>query len=369
MGSISRIGAHLLGLGEAFASGLGSRGSRSQPLRGSALQVNGLVGYLCVFGTLGLLALASGAGVARGEETSESPPQPSDDPLMEDEFSALDLFERVSRLRPRIQLEQDFTIDQDFSGAEVDSFTSGLRTSIVVPVSRKLALRLVARMEGSYFDFHGDRRFLDTGRTSGDPFDELLASRLRLEARYRLGSSWAVFGGAQFSSRWEAGARYDDGIEGGGFFGAGYIFADRLSLLLGMGISSRMGRSGVSLSPLVRVGLKLSDDVEIQSEGLGGRIVARLRPGLKLFINAGLKSTRYRLGDRSGLKGGSLRNQRVPIEASISWRFTQKWRFRVGAGAVAYQKYSVSDTRGNSVDSTSSSDPAFTGNLELEYRF
>jgi hypothetical protein len=322
-----------------------------------------------VFGTVGLLALASGAGVARGEEASESPPQQSDDPLMEDEFSALDMFTGISKLRPRIRLGQEFTIDQDFSGAEVDSFTSGLRASVVAPINRTLALRLVARMEGSYFDFHGDRRFLDTGRTSGDPFDELLANHLRLEARYQPGRHWALLGGVQFSSRWEAGARYDDGIEGGGFFGAGYIFADRLSVLLGMGISSRMGRSGVRLSPLVQVGLKLSENVEIQSEGTGARIVARLRPGLKLFIAGGLKSTRYRLGDRSGLKGGSLRDQRVPIEASISWRITKKWRLQAGAGAVAYQKYTVSDTRGKSVDSASSSDPAFTGNLELEFRF
>jgi hypothetical protein len=325
--------------------------------------------YLCVFGTVGLLALASGAGVARGEETSESLKQQADDPLMEDEFSALDLFKEVSRLRPRIRLGQDWTIDQDFSGAEVDTFTSGLSASVLAPVSRPLALRLLARMEGSYFDFHGNRRFLDTGRTSGDPFDELLANRLRLEARYQLGTHWALFGGGQFSSRWEAGARYDDGIEGGGFFGVGYIFADRLSVLLGMGISSRMGRSGVSLSPLVQVGLKLSDNVEIQTEGMGARIVARVHPSLKLFVSGGLKSTRYRLGDRSSLKGGSLRDQRAPIEASLSWKITKQWRLRAGAGAVVYQKYTVSDTGGNSVDSARSNDPAFTGNLELEFRF
>jgi hypothetical protein len=40
-----------------------------------------------------------------------------------------------------------------------------------------------------------------------------------------------------------------------------------------------------------------------------------------------------------------------------------------GAGAVVYQKYSVSDTRGKKVDSARSNDPAFTGNFELEFRF
>jgi hypothetical protein len=316
-----------------------------------------------------LLVLASGADPARAEEAGDRPPLQSGDPLMEDEFSALDLFKGITKLRPRFRLGQDWTIDQDFSGAEVDTFTSSLRASVVAPINRSLALRLVARMEGSVFDFHGDRRFLDTGRSSGDPFDELLENKLRLEARYQLGTSWAVFGGAQFSSRWEAGSRYDDGVEGGGFFGLGYIFADRLSVLAGMAISSRMERSGVSLSPLVQVGLKLSEDVEIQSEGTGARLVARVRPNLKIFLSGGLKSARYRLGDRSTLEGGSLRDQRAPIVASISWKITKKWRLRGGAGAVVYQKYTVSDTRGNTVDSARSSDPAFTGSVELEFRF
>ena len=327
--------------------------------------MNGFSEYLVVFGATLLLVLSSGAGTARGADASER----ADDPLMEDEFSALDLFKRVSELRPRIRLEQDWTIDQDFSDSEVDSFTSGLRVSVVAPVTPDLAVQLIARADATHFDFAGDPRFLDTGRSSGDPFDELFANQLRLQARYQLGAHWAVFGGAQLSSRWEAGARYDDGIEGGGFFGVGYIFGDRLSLLFGMGISSRMGRSSVSLSPLVKIGLKLSDDVEIQSEGTGARIVVRVHPELKLFLNGGLKSTRYRLGDRSSLEGGSLRDRRAPIEASLSWRITKRWRLRAGAGTVVYQKYTVSDTHGNKVDSARSNEPAFTGNFELEFRF
>ena len=70
---------------------------------------------------------------------------------------------------------------------------------------------------------------------------------------------------------------------------------------------------------------------------------------------------RFQLALIAGLVSGSL--------ACISWRITQQWRLRVGAGAVAYQKYTVSDTRGNSFDSASSNDPAFTGNFELEFRF
>ena len=114
---------------------------------------------------------------------------------------------------------------------------------------------------------------------------------------------------------------------------------------------------------------RLSDDIEIQTEGTGARIVARVGPGLKLFVTGGRKSTQYRLGDRGGLKGASLRDEHVPIEAGISWRITKQWRIRAGAGAVVYQKYTVSDTRGKRVDSASSNDPAFTRNLELEFRF
>jgi hypothetical protein len=314
-----------------------------------------------------ILLVATPAASEESQKTEA--PKSTSGGVMEDEFSAIELFRNVNRLRPRFRLSQEATIDQSFSGADLDTYRTQLRAQVVAPLSERLAIRVVGTGFVNTYDFDGDRRFLYTGRARGDPFDELFSTQLRVEGRYQMGDNWALLGGGSYRSRWESGAAYESGIQGEGFAGFGYIFADRFSIIAAVSVQSRLGRSGTTVSPLVKLGFKPTDNLEIETDGLGGRIAYRPIKPLTLFLRGALDSDRYRLAKRDrGVGRGTLRDRNAPVVAGWSWRISKHWRFRGHLGAVVYQQWRVTKKGGGTVDEETSRSPAFTGRLQIEYR-
>ena len=289
--------------------------------------------------------------------------------LFENEFSALDLFARFRELRPRLSLRSESVIRQPHDDAEVDSHTLQLRSSVTAPVSRAVVLRTTASIESNLSDFHGDRDFLDTGRRSGPPFDELLSNRLTLEGRYAFHEDWALLGGVGYESSWERGARYADGIDLDGVLGIAHIFGDDVSIVAGARAGGRPG-GGVSFSPVVRLGWRVTDDIEIETENIGLRVAARLNESLTLYLRGQYASDTWALEDRGGAVGrGRLQDRRVPVVVGARWKLSKRWRLRGFVGAIAYQKYRVRDDDGDTFDTERSHGPAFTFQTRVDYRF
>lgn len=309
--------------------------------------------------------LAAGAGAAEPPRTAESPSESEDaGGLMEDEFSAIELFRNIHRLRPRFRLAQDWTIAQDFSGADVDTYRTSFRAQVVAPLSRRLAVRLLGSVAVNAYDFHGDGQFLQPGN-SGEPFAELLATNLRLEGRYQLPYDFTLVGGATYRSGWERGASYGSGIQAGGFAGLGYIFRDRFSVIAAVATRTKIGRSSsLVVRPLVKIGFQITEKLEIESDGLGGKIAYRPIQPLTLFLRGTQDSDRYRLKN-----GDVVRDSKAPVVLGWSWRISKNWRFRGHLGAVVYQRWRVSKKNGDLIDQQTSRSPAFTGRLQIEYRF
>jgi len=321
------------------------------------------------------LGLAAPGAAAAADPAAPAADRPHET-LLDEDFTALDLFDGIRRLRPRIRSIGDTTIAQDFGSAEVDRFESGVRASVVAPLSRALVIRLVGETSGAVFDFRGNEGFLDSGRSTRpgggarDPFDELLTSRLRLEGRYQLFDDWALVGGAELASRWEAGSQFARGLQPAGLFGVAHLFRERFSIVLGLAVRSGLVGHGARLSPVAQLGWRVTDDIEIETRGMGLNVAARVNAQLTLYLRGGLRSANYRLDDRGARVGrGSLRDRSLPLRLGGRWKITKHWRLRGFAGAVLYQRYAVYDTNGKFFDSTSSRSPAFTGRLDIEYRF
>lgn len=317
-----------------------------------------------------ILLTSSPAAAAAAEAKVEGPTEDAvTGDLFEDEFGALELFEGIRRLRPRFRLSQDMVVQQPYrGGADVDSFELGFRASVSAPVTKSLALRLTGRMEATLFDFHGSRNFLDTGQ-SGDPFDELLSNTFVLEGRYSLGEDWAAVGGVSYSTGWERGSEYARGINVHGLFGFAHIFRDTVSVIAGVRVGGRP-TGKVRYSPVFRIGWRVTDDIEIETQELGLKVAFRAHKSLTLFLSGRRASSRYRLEDRGGTVGKArLRDRRVPILVGATWKITKRWRLRGTVGAIAYQKYVVKDRDGDTVDKAVSTGPAFTGRAHVEYRF
>ncbi len=310
---------------------------------------------------------------------SAEPPAPKAKPtpapaeletMPEEAFDPLALFGRVSELRPRLRLSQDFVVDQDYGDASVDIFTTTLRATVDAPVSRKLALRFVAQGEVNAFDFHGDSDFLDTGRAPNDPFSELFRNQFRIEGGYRLSKSWGLIAGGRLSSGWESGSSYADGMQGTGLIGIAYAYGKDFALVLGARVSSRVAASGAKFGPFAQFRWRITDEIELASRGLGLKLGYRPSKSLSLFVQGEWRQQSFRLENRGGEIGkGILRNRTAPVVAGATWKITKHWRVRGWAGAQVYQKYTLLDKDRKKVDAVKANGAAFTGRLELEFRF
>jgi hypothetical protein len=314
-----------------------------------------------------LVLLVPPAHAAEPDPDPLEPPPASD--LFDDEFSALELFRTFGMLRPRVQLGHSVVVDQPYRRANVDSFGLKLQTSVAAPVTESVALRVGGYMESTLFHFEGDDDFLRTGRSSGDPFDELLSQGFSLEGRYTFLSDWAAVGRLAYDSSWERGARYADGTDLSALLGVAYNFRRRLSIVAGVRAGSLLDGSP-SFSPAFRVGWRVTDEIEIETQELGLQIAARLSPEVTIYLMGRRASESYSLENRGGSIGkAELRERSVPILFGARWKITKRWRLRGHLGALAYQKYVVQDDEGDTLDKVRSTGPAFTFQAQLEYRF
>ncbi len=99
----------------------------------------------------------------------------------------------------------------DFDGFDATLYRPAGRLKVTVPVSNRAALRLVASAETAVYDFDDvDPDPFGVGAGSGDPFDELHAAGLRLQAAYRFDDAtlfsqretWSILGEAFVRASW-----------------------------------------------------------------------------------------------------------------------------------------------------------------------
>jgi hypothetical protein len=296
------------------------------------------------------------------------------------DVESLDLFEGLSKLSPRIRLSQAFIVDSDFGKSEVDTFISELRASVGIPITQEIGIRLSNVVEAEYFDFDNRNELLYTGQSSGAPFDPLISHRMRIDVRYIVAPTWLIGGGAFVQSRVENGASYGSGVTGGVGVVVGKELWGQLSLVLGVGVSSRLDQDSPGISPIFQLRWKITDDTEIRSEGLGARVLHRVSPTLKLDVSARFEGHRYRLEKSNGLTDpddptsgtvgkGSLRDRRFHVGTGATWAFAKNWRLRGAVGVVAYHQYTSANHNGKKMDSTTANGPAFGCAFEVRYRF
>ena len=296
------------------------------------------------------------------------------------DLSQLTFGEKLALLRPRLALTQAFIVNSDFGDQEVNTFISGARGSVAMPLAKNFGVRLVGGADISVFDFDGDNDFIYTGRNTGEPFDELVSNVLRLEGIYLVNDHWRLLGGGFMTSRFETGVSYGDSIEGGGFLGVSYLVTEDLSVVVGLGMGSRMDRSGVGFSPIIQVEWQVTDDIEVQTEGLGIRLGTRISDSFTATFSTGFQGSRYRLGTRNGfieegnpnsgrVGKGTLRDRRLHVALGLIWKPSDRWRVRGSIGMVPYQQYTTKDHNGDTLDKSTINSPAFASGIAIEYRF
>jgi hypothetical protein len=270
----------------------------------------------------------------------------------------------------RFRLGADTIPDADFGSAEITSTRVAGTVKMLIPTSDQLAFRVVMGSGAAFYDFDGDQRFLDTGRTSGDPFDELIETVFSVGGRYLVNDSWAVLSRTFLTSRHEEDASFGSGVQGGGMVAAGYNWRDRISVIAGVGLGSRLADSGVKVSPVFRAEWQINDRFSLAIDGFEGELECKITEAFQLSAFGGVEGKRYRLENRGGAIGkGTVRDRRQLVGLRGDWRMNSRWRVRTELGSILDQELKVEDSDGKTFDKSHSDGLAFYGSLRFEYRF
>jgi hypothetical protein len=276
----------------------------------------------------------------------------------------------------RLRGNARFVPHSDFGEFETTYYQPGGRFKLTVPVSTNAALRLLVRGHAAIFDFHDVETDLFGPVSSSDPFDDLYNTTFRLQGGYQLPTEasllhdderWSFVGEGFVKARWEAGASFGDGVDGGGALAVGYKIGDWLELALGASIQTRMLKSSVSVSPVFEAKWRFADHWTIASRGRGAEIEYSFREGLAAFVTGRMEGNSYRLADRGGAIGqGRLKQRQIPVALGVRWDFVDYMRLTATAGAMAYQRIKIQNENRDTVSKvTADATPYFEIRFDL----
>ena len=277
----------------------------------------------------------------------------------------------------RLRANSRFIPGSDFGEFKTDYYEPGGRLKITIPIGRSAAVRLLARGHVALYDFDDVQTDLFGTVSTGDPFDELYNTSLRIQGGYRVPSGlsllhederWSILGEGFVKSRWEQGATFVDGIDGGGALAVGYQIGDWLELAIGPAIRTRMLRSGVRFAPVFELRWRFADRWQLASRGQGGELEYAFHEGLSAFVMGRIQSNSYRLADRGGAVGqGRMRHRQIPAVLGVRWDVLDSLRITASGGVLAYQSIKIQDENRETLSKVTA-DPAPHFELRFDVR-
>lgn len=227
------------------------------------------------------------------------------------------------------------------------------------PLSTGWRLNFRAGTEFSWYNFSGATLLAP----AGNPGRAMSRTELSFLATHTLDSDWAYTIGAGIRSTRQSGADFSDSLTGGGYVTVRYRFSPPLALGGGALISTRLEDSA-EIIPVLSLDWDLSDRLTLSSRGPGITFTATLNDQWKAAIMAGYETREFRLADSSAaspIRGGVLRDHRVPVGATIAYSPCRSFTVELGAGVILWQEYLVDNNAGVRQGSSKSRPAAYVG--------
>jgi len=310
------------------------------------------------------LAVLALPGSAEAQET-----RANELPSLDDDVGVLD------RMKLRLTLANRFVGSAKFGDFDTTSNQPEGRLRLELPVARRTLLRVMATGRALLYDFDGPTTTFADG---DEPFDDLYSTGLRLQAAHLLPEGltlfsdderWAMVAQAGTRSSWEGGSKFVDGLRGGGSLAVGYRLGDRLEVVAGVSLASRLTKRGVAVGPLLEFDWRINEAWKLKSYGLGLQLERRLGERFTIFGRARLENSRYRLADRGGDVGkGTLSVRQLPAGLGVDWRIARALRIRLLAGAIAVHRLRLRDDDGQRVGSISADGASPYVSLRIDLR-
>jgi hypothetical protein len=266
-----------------------------------------------------------------------------------------------------------FILGTEFGDTNTTSSYSRASFSVGAPLSRIVAVGARLQVGFRDYQFDGDGQFIDAGRSSGEPFDELFDYSATLGTRLRLFEGLDLELAGRAISRIEQGASFQSGFEGGGSISFLGRYQDWVVLRLGVGVQSRYSNSSVKVGPIVRLRVQLLENLWAETGGRNGRLEYTVNKHLRFDLFGGIEGSSYRLDDRNdgpdGVGKGSVRFEQSNVGVATRIKILKRLRLIVETGVALTQKIEIRDDDGNSVDESETREPAFSGRVALRWEF
>jgi hypothetical protein len=315
---------------------------------------------------LGICLLPFHPAHATVDDTLEQIEDAADEPLRTDKSYYTD------RKFPPIRLTLKEEIEWgDFKGTDVTNFRTTVSGDIRFPITKKFFAVVSTHYGITATEFHGGNEVIKSGKSSEDPWNALHEFSLRYRSQYLMNDRWGVMLAGWMVSRFEDGAKFEDGLKGAGATAITYRFGEKFSIVGGVAVSSKIVGNGVSVSPFGQFSWKIDDRHTFSTSGLGLQLQSKWNKSITTSVYAKYKGRRWRLDDRNDgvVNRGSLRDRKVPIGVGLRWKFGKGWRLRGDLGIVAYRELRTTDDDGDSFDTVTSDAPGVFGSLLVQRRF
>ena len=290
-----------------------------------------------------VVAISAAAGVANAQDVHERD--------LSDLARETPELEFLDQVKMRLRLQSEFAPDSDFGSFSIDEYRPEVR----------------AQDHRAGFEPDGSARHRKTftsrsstsmePRTSSGwarprqiPSTNCTPRHLRLQGTFLFedccalladDERWSLHGrGILEGSAGKPGPSLGSGSRGGGTLAVGYQIPGRLELALGVQLSSKLLRSGMSVSPVLELGWKISDRWYSAEQRLRrpARVPAEGRPdGLCVRSPPHPTATGSTTAPAAWARGESG-SRRVPTGLGLRWDALPWLRVTTSAGVLAWQE-------------------------------
>lgn len=257
--------------------------------------------------------------------------------------------------------------EADFDDVEGDLSIVRLRAGVAArhKLSESVALRFGLSAEHSNYDFNDATGLVDG---TDDPFDDVLIARLAAGFDYNFDENNTLFVTGFISSSGEGGADFSETITGGGVVGYSHRFGEKLSLGVGVVVSSRLEDS-VQVIPVPIIRWQFAEKWLLQT-GDDAMIQLLYTPSemWRVGIEGGWEQREFRLEDDGPLPSGVVTDSRIPV--GLIGRYSPNKNFSIvgRVGLHVGSSLEFDNERGREV-SDEDLESSVYGGLELVLRF
>jgi hypothetical protein len=249
---------------------------------------------------------------------------------------------------------------------QVSRLSSGVGVGYRLNADVRLSLDLGSEI--SWYDFENATTVLPPpAGVSAKPFHVMYDTSINPGVRYSIDKDWFVFAGGIFQFAGEREADIGDTFTAGGFVGAGYRVDENLTLSAGL-LAKTSLEDDVSAFPIIGVNWKITDNLRLDTRGLGATLSLKVSDPFTVFLEAFYESREFRLSDENFLRKGVVRDRQLPVALGVVWRACEGFTLTLRGGVVAYQQFDILNQDGNRQNRFRSDPTGFVG-IKGEFKF